>query len=171
MATAAGRMATAAGRMATAAGRMATVAGRMATVAAPMAAMVQDATVQDATAAITGGAAEAGVTAEVGAIQVMVGVGDSAGDGHTGMGIHMAMALGGDTRILITIRTTIRIVLLATTALMTGTTILHHQMPGHKARLIRRLLREHPRSQDLRTIHPVMVRMMIRTVPFFPLIG
>jgi len=163
--------------MATAAGRMATAAGRMATVAAPMAAMVQDATVQDATAAITGGAAEVGVTeeagdtAEVGAIQVMVGVGDSAGDGHTGMGIHMATALGGDTRILITIQTTIRIALLATTALMTGTTILRHQVPGHKARLTRRLLREHPRSQDLRTICPVMVRMMIRTVPFFPLIG
>src|SRR5580700_2788600 len=119
---------------------MATAAGRMAMVAAPMAA-----TVQDATAAITGGAAEVGVTeeagdtAEVGAIQVMVGVGDSAGDGHTGMGIHMATALGGDTRILITIQTTIRIALLATTALMTGTTILRHQVPGHKARLTRRL--------------------------------
>ena len=159
---------------------MATAAGPMAMVAALMAAMVEDATpedatVQDATAAITGGAAEvgvteeAGVTAEVGAIQVMVGGGDSAGDGHTGMGIHTA--LGGDTLILITLRTTIRIVLLATTALMTGTTILRHQVPGHKARLIRRLLRERPRSQDLRTICPVMVRMMIRTVPFFPLIG
>ena len=161
---------------------MATVAGRMVTVAAPMAAMVEDATVRDAmvpdaTAATTGGAAEVGVTeeagdtAEVGAIQVMVGVGDSAGDGHTGMGIHTATALGGDTRILITIRTTIRIALLATTALTTARAILRHQVPGHKARLTRRLLRERPRSQDLRTICPVMVRMMIRTVPFFPLIG
>ena len=156
---------------------MATAAGRMAMVAAPMAAMVRDATVQDATAAITVGAAEvgvteeAGVTAEVGAIQVMVGVGDSAGDGHTGMGIHTVTGLGGDTLILITIQTTIRIALLATTALMTGTAILRHPIPRHKVRATRHLLREHPRSQGLRTIRPVMVRMMSRTVPFFPLIG
>jgi hypothetical protein len=160
--------------MATAAVPMAMVAGRMAMVAATMAAMVED-----ATAAITGGAAEAGVmeevgaTAEVGAIQVMVGVGGLglAGGGHTGMGIHMATAPGGDTRILITIRITIRIALLATTALMTGTTILRHQIPGHKTILTRSLLRDRPRRQDLRTIRPVMVRMMSRTVPFFPLIG
>ena len=155
---------------------MAMVAGRMAMVAALMAAMVEDATpedttVQDATAAITGGAAEVGVTAEVGAIQVMAGAGDSAGDGHTGMGIHTVTGLGGDTLILITIQTTIRIALLATTALMTGTAILRHPIPRHKVRATRHLLREHPRSQGLRTIRPVMVRMMSRTVPFFPLIG
>jgi hypothetical protein len=141
----------------------------MATAAATMAAMVEDATPEDAMVPIMDGAAEVGATVEVGAIQVMVGVGDSAGGGHTGMGIHTATALGGDTRILIIIRTTIRLVLLATIALITGT-ILRHPIPGHKARVIRRLHREHPRSQDLRTIRPVMVRGMSRTVPFFPLI-
>jgi len=133
--------------------------------------------VEDATAATTaadtmvGAGAITGGAAEVGAIQVMVGVGDSgldsAGGGHTGIHTTTATALGGDTRIL----TTIRIVLLATNALITGTTILRHQIPGHKPRTTRRLLRDHPRRQDLRTIRPVMVRMMSRAVPFFQLTG
>src|SRR5579862_7054178 len=139
-------------------------------------AMVEATTAATTAADTLGGAGAITVGgSEVGAIQVMVGVGagvgdsglDSAGAGHTR--IHTATALGGDTRIL----TTTRIVLLATIALITETTILRNQIPGHKPgpTATRRLLRDHPRGQDLRTIRPVMVRTMSRAVSFFQLIG
>ena len=144
-----------------AAAPMATVEDGTATMAEDI--MVAAGTMAGATAAITDGAAEVGA----GAIQVMVGVGgwDSAGGGHTR--IHTATVLGGDTRILITIR----LVLPATIVLTTGTTILRHQIPSHGPKTTLRLPRDHPRRRDPRTIRPVMMRMMSRAVPFSQWIG
>jgi len=132
--------------------------------------------VEDVTAATTAvdTTADAGAitdgAAEVGAIRVTAGVGDSgwdsAGGGHTGIRTTTVTALG-DTPIL----TTIHIVLLATIALITGTTILPRRIPDHNPGTTRRLLRDHPRRQGHRTTRPVKVRMIGQGVASFPLTG
>ena len=141
------------------------------TAAAPMP-VVGDATAVTMAADTMAGAGAITVgAAEVGAIQVTVGVGgsglDLAGAGHTGIHTTTVTALGGDTPILTTIRTA----LLATLALITGTTILHHQIPGHNPITIPRLLRDHPQQEDLRATRPVIVGLMSRAVPFSQLTG
>jgi len=111
--------------------------------------------------------------AGIGAILVMVVTatvtdGDlalaSAGGGHTGILTGTGTALGGDIRIL----TTIRIVFPAIHALITGTMILHRQM-ARDPRTILRILRDLLWQQDLRPTHPVMV--MSRALLLFQLTG
>ncbi len=135
--------------------------------------MVEDATAATTDVDILVGAGATGGAAEVGGIQVTVGVGDLglawAGDGHTGMHTITVTTLGGDTRIL----TTIRIVLPVTNALITGitgTTILRHQITGHNPGGTGRLLRDDLRRKHLRPTRPV-IRIMIPGDAFFPLTG
>jgi hypothetical protein len=91
----------------------------------------------------------------------------SAGGGHTGILTDTVTALGGDTHIL----TIIRLVFLAIHARITETTIRPHPIPARNLETTGRILLNLSRRQDLRTTHLVMVRMMSRRVPLFPLIG